>query len=161
MKRVLSLGAGVQSTTVALMIKHGEIEMVDAAIFADTQAEPAEVYTHLTWLQQQDLGFPIIVATHGDLDADTRQVRDSARTPGNRYMRNLITLFLTDNTTGKKGMLTRKCTVEYKIRVIERETKKLCGFYGKRAPTAPVVTTLVGISQDEAGRARASARGAP
>lgn len=45
--RVLSLGAGVQSTTVLLMSLAGEIEPFDVAVFADTQAEPAEVYTHL------------------------------------------------------------------------------------------------------------------
>lgn len=47
MLRVLSLGAGVQSTTLALMAAHGEIEPPDCAIFADTQWEPAEVYAHL------------------------------------------------------------------------------------------------------------------
>lgn len=38
--RVLSLGAGVQSTTLALMAAHGEIEAPECAIFADTQWEP-------------------------------------------------------------------------------------------------------------------------
>ena len=38
--RILSLGAGVQSSTLALMIEKGEIPMVDAAIFADTMGEP-------------------------------------------------------------------------------------------------------------------------
>ena len=51
MLRVLSLGAGVQSTTLALMAAHGEITpMPERAIFADTQAEPAAVYEHLRWL---------------------------------------------------------------------------------------------------------------
>ncbi len=48
---VISLGAGVQSTTMALMAAHGEIEpMPDAAIFADTGAEPTAVYEHLDCL---------------------------------------------------------------------------------------------------------------
>ena len=42
--RILSLGAGVQSSTLALMIEKGEIPMVDAGIFADTQAESKETY---------------------------------------------------------------------------------------------------------------------
>lgn len=51
MFRVISLGAGVQSTTMALMAAHGEIgPMPDCAIFADTQDEPPEVYDHLAWL---------------------------------------------------------------------------------------------------------------
>lgn len=38
---VLSLGAGVQSSTMALMAAKGEITpMPDCAIFADTQSEP-------------------------------------------------------------------------------------------------------------------------
>ena len=41
--RILSLGAGVQSSTLALKIKHGEIPMVDAAIFADVKGEPKNV----------------------------------------------------------------------------------------------------------------------
>ena len=45
--RILSLGAGVQSTTLALMIEKGEIPMVDCAIFSDVGAEPKLVYKHL------------------------------------------------------------------------------------------------------------------
>lgn len=42
--RVLSLGAGVQSTTLAFMAAHGEIgPMPDCAIFADTHWEPKAV----------------------------------------------------------------------------------------------------------------------
>ena len=44
MKRFLSLGAGVQSSTLALMIANGELEPVDSAIFADTGWEPRKVY---------------------------------------------------------------------------------------------------------------------
>ena len=39
MLRILSLGAGVQSSTLALMVANGEIDPVDCAIFADTQSE--------------------------------------------------------------------------------------------------------------------------
>lgn len=42
--RVLSLGAGVQSSAIALMIAEGEIEPVEFAVFADTGAEPDRVY---------------------------------------------------------------------------------------------------------------------
>lgn len=49
-RRVLSLGAGVQSTTLALMAAHGHFRPVDCAIFADTSWEPAAVYEHLNVL---------------------------------------------------------------------------------------------------------------
>ena len=49
--RILSLGAGVQSTALALMSRDGMFDLsVDAAVFADTQWEPKAVYRHLAWL---------------------------------------------------------------------------------------------------------------
>src|SRR3954470_12162613 len=58
---IISLGAGVQSTTMALMAAHGEIgPMPDCAIFADTGSEPKGVYDHLDWLSGANvLPFPI------------------------------------------------------------------------------------------------------
>jgi len=44
--RVLSLGAGVQSTTLALMAAEGILAKPDAAV-ADTGWEPGRVYEHL------------------------------------------------------------------------------------------------------------------
>lgn len=65
MKHIISLGAGVQSSTLALMAVHGEITpMPDAAIFADTQAEPQSVYKWLDWLEMQ-LPFPVHRVTKG------------------------------------------------------------------------------------------------
>ena len=49
--RILSLGAGVQSSTLALMIEKGEIPMVAAGIFADTQAESKETMEFLRFKQ--------------------------------------------------------------------------------------------------------------
>jgi hypothetical protein len=42
--RVLSLGAGVQSSTVLFKMLEGEIPMADVSIFADTGNEPKAVY---------------------------------------------------------------------------------------------------------------------
>ena len=64
--RILSLGAGVQSTALALMIAKGEVPMVDFGIFADTQGEPDYIYKHLKWLQKQ-LPYKLIIASKGDL----------------------------------------------------------------------------------------------
>jgi hypothetical protein len=65
--RVISLGAGVQSTTMALMAARGEIgPMPVCAIFADTRAEPKGVYAHLDWLERQ-LPFPVHRVSAGNL----------------------------------------------------------------------------------------------
>ena len=64
--RVLSLGAGVQSTCLALMAARGEITpMPDYAIFADT-FEPKHVYDHLKWLESE-VPFPILTVRNGDI----------------------------------------------------------------------------------------------
>lgn len=70
--RVLSLGAGVQSTTLALMAAHGEIgPMPDCAIFADTGWEPPKVYEHLRWLVSGNvLPFPVHIISAGNLRED-------------------------------------------------------------------------------------------
>lgn len=66
---VLSLGAGVQSTALALMAEQGMIEKPVAAIFADTGDEPPAVHTHLEKLRGM-LSFPIHTVKFGDLGAD-------------------------------------------------------------------------------------------
>lgn len=70
--RVISLGAGVQSTTMALMAAHGEIGPMPAcAIFADTGAEPKSVYDHLAWLMLANvLPYPVHVVSGGNLADD-------------------------------------------------------------------------------------------
>ena len=57
---VLSLGAGVQSSTLAFMYEYGEIgPMPDFAVFADTMAEPKEVYDWFDWMKSKIKNYPI------------------------------------------------------------------------------------------------------
>ena len=67
---IISLGAGVQSSVMALMAARGEIDtMPDCAVFSDTQWEPKKVYEHLNWLEKQ-LPFPVYRVTNGNLRND-------------------------------------------------------------------------------------------
>jgi hypothetical protein len=148
MMHVISLGAGVQSTTMALMAAHGEIEpMPDCAIFADTQAEPAAVYAHLQWLMSPNvLPFPVHVVTAGSL------MRDIGSTNENRkYLRSLIPAFVKD---GDKidGLVTRQCTRDYKITPVTRKLRQMLGIVGKRSPKQSIANVWIGISTDEAMR---------
>ena len=75
--KVLSLGAGVQSSALALAFERGETGFKNPphfAVFADTQAEPKEVYDFLKKLQQTITKFPIFVATAGDLGAAPHKI---------------------------------------------------------------------------------------
>lgn len=147
MLTVISLGAGVQSSTMALMAAVGEITpMPDCAIFADTQSEPKAVYRHLDWLEAQ-LPFPVYRVTAGSLRDEILGAmrgtnRMDARPP-------FFTL--------SGGMLNRQCTQDFKIRPIEKKLGELIGHKPRaRWPKAPVVTQWIGISTDEIQRARPS-----
>lgn len=139
MSRVLSLGAGVQSTTVLLMACAGEIQPFDVAIFADTQWEPAAVYAHLAWLEQKS-DIPIHRVSAGSLRQDAWGAKSSAWMP--LHIRGL---------DGKPGMLRRQCTTNYKIMPIRREIRRLFGA-GRKVP----VEMSIGISLDEVQRMRDS-----
>ena len=121
---VLSLGAGVQSSTVVKMTKHGFIKpMPDAGIFADVQAEPQSVYKWLDLLESQGIPYPIYHVTRGNLADDGLKVARS-KLSGKLYQKNLIPLFI-KKPNGKKGILQRKCTSEYKVREIIKKTRSL------------------------------------
>jgi len=74
---VLSLGAGVQSSTMALMAARGDIgPMPDCAIFADTGWEPQHIYDWLIWLEKQ-LPFPIHQVQVGNIKTNTLEGMNS------------------------------------------------------------------------------------
>ena len=144
---VLSLGAGVQSTTVALMSASGELSKLDAAIFADTHWEPKAVYAHLDWLQGQlsAAGIPVYRVSAGNLRDDALS---SVRGERNEFPG--IPFHVTDATG--KAMLRRQCTKRYKIAPIRRKIGELGG--SKKVPHS--VEQWFGISLDEIQRMRDS-----
>lgn len=140
--RVLSLGAGVQSTTLALMAAHREIgPMPDAAIFADTQWESPAVYEHLDWLASGNvLPFPVIRVTAGSL-------RDAivGKATGGEGRFAAVPFYTADG-----GMGRRQCTREYKIDPIRKQVRAMLGLKPRqRGPRRPVVEQWIGISTDE------------
>lgn len=151
--RILSLGAGVQSTALALMVKQGKIEpSVDHAIFADTKGEPQTVYDHLDWLEQ-NVDFPIhrVVEKEGL----TKVLYESAKDKTTRVGGNPP--FFTLDSNGKKGILRRACTNEYKIKPIIRKIRELLGLQkGQRAGKDLQCIQYIGISYDEIQRVRES-----
>lgn len=155
--RVLSLGAGVQSTTVALMAARGLITpMPDCAIFADTGAEPAAVYDHLLWLMSDGvLPFPVHMVSAGNLRDRILSAVGKTGSDG-QY---IAPPFFTANLNGTVGMITRQCTANFKIKPIEKKVRDLLGLEPRQWwPKATCVEMWIGISTDEAGRMKPAHR---
>ena len=150
---VLSLGAGVQSTTMALLAAHGEIEpMPDAAIFADTQAEPQKVYDHLAWLTSPNvLPFPVHIVTKGSL-------RDSVTQSAAAGSFVSAPFFTTANDDSGGGILRRQCTREYKIDPLNKEMRRLAGYEPRQRIPENTIECWIGISLDEAIRMKNSTK---
>lgn len=142
--RFVSLGAGVQSTTMVLMMAHGEIEpMPDCALFADTVWEPAAVYEHLKWLSSGNvLPFPVHTVSKGDL---RQNIIERTNTPGQRFVS--VPWFTEDG-----GMSRRQCTSEYKIEPLEKKQRELLGYKPRQRIPNGSCEVLIGISTDEAWR---------
>jgi hypothetical protein len=149
---IISLGAGVQSSTMLLMAAHGEIGPVpDAAVFADTQAEPASVYKWLEFLENamMDVPHPIPIyrVTKGSLTDEA--LRPRVTEDGRKYCKTLIP-FHTKNQDGSRGMTTRTCTFDFKITPLLKFARDYAGI--KRGQKEITVTQWIGISCDEIRR---------
>jgi hypothetical protein len=151
--RILSLGAGVQSSTLALMSKHGDIEPFDAAIFADTGIEPKKVHQWLDWLEPQ-LPFPVYRVSKGSLHDASLKIHVSQKT-GNKYLKSLIPAFVL-KPDGKVGMFGRRCTADYKVKMIERTVRKILNIKRFSKKNGVLVHQIIGISLDEAHREKPS-----
>lgn len=155
----LNLGAGVQSSCLALMAAKGEVgPMPDAAIFADTQAEPASVYEWLEWLENQ-LPFPVYRVTHGNLTSDSltprKRVKENGEAKaGDSLMRRLIPVFGQMPNGEKTAAIGRKCTADYKIKPIMKKVRELAQI--QRGQKDVTVTQWIGISWDEVQRMKES-----
>jgi hypothetical protein len=147
--RTLSLGAGVQSSTLYLLACEGVIPPFDAAIFADTGWEPAQVYRHLDRLEQHGAqvgGPPIYRVSSGN-------IRDDALDPAHRFAS--MPLYV-KNRDGSDGMARRQCTSEYKLKPIKAKIRELLGRPHPMPVPRGAAEVAIGISTDEIGRARDS-----
>ena len=136
--RILSLGWGVQSFTLAAMAALGEIEPVDYAIHADTGHESALTYDFARrwtlWLEKRGVVVVVVVATH-----EKKNILDKwggMQLPAYTYGKN------------GDGQIRRQCTHEWKIRPMREFISAELSRKGvKKYPGA--VTQILGISLDE------------
>ena len=144
--RVLSLGAGVQSTAVLLMMIEGELPKADAVIFADTGWEPIAVYDHLKKLEllMAKNNLPFYKVSAGN-------IREDFMKSETRFASMPLHIL---NNNNKKAMIRRQCTSEYKIVPLLKKQRELAGLKSGQQSKEHLITTIIGISFDEIQRMR-------
>jgi len=145
-KRVLSLGMGVQSTTLAVMSALGEIPEFDIILFSDPGWESPITYKirdfYFEWLGSR--------------------VKSTIQTVGNGNIYedevNKHSLYIPARYGSKSIPLRRQCTNEYKIDPINKWLRAYLGHTHPRGGRIPVgvIKMSLGISFDEFYRMKAS-----
>ena len=138
----LSYGGGVQTSALLLAYDRGLLkEKPECAIFADTQAEPKQVYAFMEKLEKK-VKIPIIRSTRGSIIEYTK-----------RYGYSMAPIYgLKENGIKiDKVMGRRSCTYLFKISIVNREIRKQTGTFRKRLKDIKFRVAL-GFSTDEEGR---------
>jgi hypothetical protein len=164
--RFISLGAGVQSSTLVEMYVQGDLgdKPLDGVIFADTGDEPEWVYKQVNYLSERlkTTPTPLVIVSTGSLI-------DDIMTGKKRFAS--MPLWVISKDTGLPGMLRRQCTSEYKIQpirsyilnwLLERDHAHIVSRpsrpANRRVKPGTLVTQHIGISLDEFERACQSER---
>ena len=138
MIKFLSLGAGLQSSTLLHMSMRGDFEKPDFVIFADTQCEPKYVYDNYNYLKNlYSAQIEFIECTKSNLlqvCLDEKRIHIPAYTIGRT------------NT-----VLNRQCTSNWKIKIINKTVRLKLGIFRKRIKQ-PVIEKWIGFSIDESQR---------
>lgn len=147
---VLSLGAGVQSTALAIMLDREELAGFKRprwAIFADTGAEPPHVYETLDWLAER-ISYPVVRTSWGNLAENTwKAIRGEE--VAERGHTGKATGYIDLPVFTETGMARRQCTGVYKIRPVRAKIRELAG----AKPPQLKATQYLGISLNETRRA--------
>jgi len=145
--RVLSLGAGVQSSTVLFKMLHGEIKPPDVAIFSDTGNEPQQVYEWLEYLKKEMKGrIPFHIVRN---EQNTGNIVDDYQAKSGRHSLLPLHIRRNDDTL---GLARRTCTSEYKIKPLQKWLREYFDVVYLRSKHIEMV---MGISFDELQRVKA------
>lgn len=142
--KILSLGWGVQSFTLAAMSALGELEPIDAAIHSDTGYESQLTYAFAErwtpWLENHGVKVVTLRGTNGTLE----EVIEVAKSTGKKFLR--IPAFTEIDGVSQIGK--RECTNHWKITPMRR--------WMQANRNKQPVEQWIGISLDEFERMRYS-----
>ena len=148
---IFSFGGGVQSSAIYLMLIYEPRRLLDAmgelpnkVFFADTGAELKSTYDCLAHMQSfKSNAFEIEVVNNGSILEST--FADSGNSKAS------YPFFIKNGQTGKVGISQRRCTTDYKIKAIQKATRKAFNLTGLHLRDG-FVSNWLGISLDEAHR---------
>jgi hypothetical protein len=144
--RILSLGAGVQSSTLLMKIYNGIIKPVDYAIFADTGNEPQEVYDWFDFISKKvEDRIKILIVKNNQ---NTGNITEDLMSTSGFHASIPVHV---KNPNGSKGMTLRTCTDRYKIQPINKKIREILGVKTLRGKLIEIV---MGISHDEIQRVK-------
>lgn len=146
---VLSLGVGVQSSTLYFQSSLNSIQRADYAVFADTGSESANTYKYLEYIQKwcaNNNGIPIIVIK--------QNLYEDAMRGLNKAGKKFLSIPVYGMEGGKRFFGQRQCTKHYKIETVFKAIRSLYGLLPKKR--TPKTDVLIGISTDEILRMKPS-----
>lgn len=139
--KILSCGAGMQSTALALKscenkiafmkglpLPHPTIPIYDYIIFCDLDKEPEHVYKQVNFIEKacNEVGIPFVVLSKND-GYGKSLYQNYMDDFGHKSVRSIpfwtldeIVDPVTGEITYKKGKMPRVCTMDYKINVIQK-----------------------------------------
>lgn len=145
--KILSCGAGMQSTALALvscankLIQEGKegqfsftyeerVPIYDAVMFCDLGLEPAWVYSQVEFIKEacKWAGIPFYI-----LNSDLYE--DYSKSFGNSRVVSIPFWSIDEN--GKKGKMMRNCTLDYKINIMQKFAREHLLGYAKGQRTKP------------------------
>ena len=156
--RALSMGAGVQTTALALMACRGIVgPRPDVVIMSDTGDESSKTYHHWRWLKTEIARLSngqveCIDVSRGERLSDRIRKRASGEAGYGKQERFVSAPFFTSN--GGQGK--RQCTREFKIEPLEKEQRRLMGFKPRQRIPAKSCEVWIGITTNEIVRAGAA-----
>lgn len=122
---ILSCGAGMQSTALALMpcdnahngTKYPEVPIYDAVLYCDLKCEPPWVYEQAAFIakERERASVPFYVL-ESDLYGHYTHNFWKARVVS-------VPFWSADEQTGKKGRMMRNCTIDFKIKIMQKFVK--------------------------------------
>ncbi|WP_433418832.1 hypothetical protein ACQP1V_03810 [Microtetraspora malaysiensis] len=139
----------MKSTALLLLAADRVIPRFDAAIFAYTGREPKEVMRHVGRVETiaAEAGIPIVRVSVPGIRPDALDLDRSPASPPPSGL----------HSDGQHGEAQRPCACVYLIRPIGAVIRSLLGYpYSRPVPEGVYAEQAIGLSTDEAHRARAA-----